>query len=805
MLVSYDWLKEYIDLDNVAPHDLADQMSLTGIEVEGIEVPGDGLKKIVIGEVKECVPHPDSDHLKICQVDVGEEEPLQIICGAPNVAEGQKVITALVGARIGDNVKIKRGKIRGIVSNGMLCALQELGISDSVTPKEYSDGIYILPKTAIVGDSAIEYLGLNDSIIELSITPNRADALSMHGVAYEVGAIYSQVPSFPAIQLTEDPKQTAAEMITAAVKDKEAVLDYHLRLIEDVVIKDSPFWLQMRLMKEGIRPINNVVDATNYILLDYGQPLHAFDYEKLETKKIVVRFAQAGETLTTLDGEERELTTDDLVITNGEVPVALAGVMGGLDSEITEETTTVALEAAMFEGVHVRKTSQRFNLRSESSARFEKGIDQGMILAALDACAAMIAELSGGHVLSGVVTAAETPAKEAVVSITLKKLNAALGTKLAEEEVTTIFSRLGFRTKVAHGEFTVTIPTHRWDIHIPADLVEEVARIYGYDRLPTTLPTGQTNGGLTTRQKKMRRIKELLEGSGVDEAISYAITTAEKAAQFTWEKSNLTQLAWPMSEERTTLRLNVASGLLDDLAYNIARKNTDIALFETGKVFHQEHDPKKELPVEKEHLALALSGNWQRKTWEDPAEKTDFFTLKGLLEKIFNELGIKDGITFARTTAHPELHPGRGADIYYQGEMIGLIGQIHPSLAKGLDINETFAAELDLEKLLVADEPFVYQAVSKFPQVSRDIALLVDREVSHGQLVAAIQAHGGKHLQKIELFDLYQGKNLASGKKSLAYHLTFADPNATLKDEAINHAMEKITKNLEETFHVEVR
>ena len=438
MLVSYKWLNQYLDLSGIAPQELADKMSVTGIEVEGVEVPEAGLKKIVVGEVVECVDHPDSDHLHICQVNIGEEELSQIVCGAPNVEAGIKVIVALPNSRIAGNVKIKKGKMRGQVSNGMICSLQEIGYSDSVIPKEYSEGIQHLPADAVPGEPVFSYLDMDDAIIELSITPNRADALSMRGVAYEVGAIYNQVPTFNDEKLQETTA-AASEKIAVRVEDTTDTPSYQIRVIENVTIAPSPQWLQNLLMNAGIRPINNVVDVTNYILLLFGQPLHAFDYDKLGSQEIVVRRGQTDEELVTLDGATRKLSPENIVITNGAVPVALAGVMGGLDSEITETTTTVALEAALFDPLSIRRTSKEFNLRSESSSRFEKGINKATIDEACDVAAAMIASLAGGEVLAGAVKGAAVVAEDVEVEISLERINHYLGTTLSVAQVNGIF------------------------------------------------------------------------------------------------------------------------------------------------------------------------------------------------------------------------------------------------------------------------------------------------------------------------------------------------------------------------------
>lgn len=806
MLVSYKWLNKYLDLSAVTPKELADKMSVTGIEVEGITVPEEGLKKIVVGEVKECVPHPDSDHLSICQVDIGEEELSQIVCGAPNVKAGIKVIVALPNSRIAGNVKIKKGKMRGQVSNGMICALQEIGYPDSVVPKEYAEGIYYLPQEAVNGEPVFSYLDMDDSIIELSITPNRADALSMRGVAYEVGAIYRQTPHFAEEELVEAAR-LAKEKIKVTVEEPEAVPTYQIRIIEGVKIQSSPQWLQNILMNEGIRPINNVVDITNYILLLFGQPLHAFDYDRLGSQEIVVRQAKATEKIVTLDGETRELTPENLVITNGEHPVALAGVMGGLDSEITETTTTVALEAALFDPISIRRTAKQFNLRSESSARFEKGINQATVAEACDVAAAMIVSLAGGEVLQGAVAGSTYQAEDVTVTITLSRINHYLGTDLTVEEVNEIFEALGFGCQSEGETFTVTVPPRRWDIKIEADIIEEVARIYGYDRLPSTLPSGETvAASLTNEQATTRKIRTLLEDSGLNEAISYALTTEEKSRQFTVKESLVTRLDWPMSEDRSVLRMNLISGLLDNVNYNVARKNSDVAFYEVGRVFYQENDPLTHLPQEVKHVALVLTGTWQDKSWQTQAEAVDFYTIKGLLENLFEQLGITTEISYKATDRLREMHPGRTAEIYLGETVIGFVGQVHPNTAKEYDIPETYVAEFDLSLVIeAAQKGMTFHAVTKFPSVSRDIAMLVAETVTNQEIVTIIQSAAGKFLTDIQLFDVYQGKNIEEGHKSMAYSLTFENPEATMTDEEINRSMTKIEKALSETVGATIR
>ena len=516
MLVSYKWLKELVDVD-VTSAELSEKMSTTGIEVEGVASPAEGLSKLVVGHVLTCEEVPDT-HLHRCLVDTGDEESRQIICGAPNVVAGIKVIVALPGARIADNYKIKKGKIRGMESLGMICSLQELGLPDSIIPKEFADGIQILPDHAVPGDSVFSYLDLDDEIIELSITPNRADALSMRGVAHEVAAIYGKEVHFPSKDLVETDK-SAAEVIQVAI-ESDKILSYKARVIENVTVQSSPQWLQNRLMNAGIRPINNIVDITNYVLLLFGQPMHAFDLDKFEGQKIVARQARDGEKLVTLDAVERDLTAEDIVITVADKPVALGGVMGGQSTEIDTTSKNVVLEAAVFDGKSIRKTSGRLHLRSESSARFEKGINYDTVSEALDFAAALLQELGQGRVLEGQVSAGDLPTEPVQVSTTLDYVNVRLGTDLTFADLEAVFAKLGFGLDGTAETFTVSVPRRRWDIHIQADLVEEIARIYGYDKLPTTLPeAGATAGELTRSQALRRKVRSILtwkrpQGSG---------------------------------------------------------------------------------------------------------------------------------------------------------------------------------------------------------------------------------------------------------------------------------------------------
>lgn len=794
MLVSYKWLKELVDIE-VPSKDLAEKMSTTGIEVEGVTSPAAGLSKIVVGEVLSCEDVPET-HLHVCQVDVGEEAPRQIVCGAPNVRAGIKVMVALPGARIADNYKIKKGKIRGLESLGMICSLGELGISDSVVPKEFADGIQILPADAVNGEEVFSYLDLDDEVIELSITPNRADALSMRGVAHEVAAIYDKAVRFPKFPLVETEKK-ASDVIEVAIESRK-VRTYRARVIENVTIAPSPQWLQNLLMNAGIRPINNVVDVTNYILLYFGQPMHAFDLDKFEERAIVARDARDGEGLVTLDEVERELVAEDIVIAVADKPVALGGVMGGATTEIDNQSKNIVLEAALFDGKSIRKTSGRLNLRSESSSRFEKGINVADIAAAMDAATSMIAELAGGQVLAGVVSAGEVETSPIPVSTSLDYVNRSLGTKLVYSDITDIFRRLGMEIAGDEGSFTVQVPRRRWDIRIPADLVEEIARIYGYDKLPTTLPKEDgTAGELTTSQKLRRQIRTVAEGAGLSEVITYALTTPEKAVAFNLTPTTVTELMWPMTVDRSALRQNMISGMLETVAYNVARKNKDLALYEIGKVFEQSGDPSQDLPQEITKFALALTGLVVEKDFQTRAVPVDFFHAKGILEALFAKYSLQ--VDYVATGHLAALHPGRTAQIELAGQVIGFVGQVHPQLAKDYGIPETYVAEVNMDAIEAALQPAeTFVEISKFPAVSRDIAFLVDQEIQHQAILDAIASANVKRLTKVSLFDIYTGSNIEAGKKSMAYNLTFQNPQDSLTDEEVAKYMEKISVALGE-------
>lgn len=805
MFVSYRWLQEYVDIQDVTAQELADEITKSGIEVEGVEVLNKGVKGVVVGHVLECEKHPEADKLSKCLIDIGEEEPVQIICGAPNIAQGLKVPVAKVGAVLPGNFKIKKAKLRGEASHGMVCSLQELGIDGKLVAKDYADGIFIFPSDAEVGADALEILNLNDKVLELGLTPNRADCLNMLGVAYEVAAIYGREVKLPAADLQEAAEKTS-DYISVSVEATEQNPLYIAKMVKNVKVGPSPMWMQTRLMAAGIRPISNVVDITNYILLEYGQPLHAFDYDKLGSKEIVVRLAKEGETLETLDNQERKLQAHHLVITNGTKALAVAGVMGGADSEVDNDTVNVLIESAYFAGQTVRRTSKDLGLRSESSARFEKGIDPTRTFEAVQHAAALMAKYAGGEALEGVVEVDNLQVEERTVSVTVEKINRVLGTDISASEVSAIFTNLKFPFTEVEGTFHVNVPARRPDITIPEDLVEEVGRLYGYDHIPSTLPTGTiTRGKLTEAQIQRRKVRRYLEVAGLYEAITYSLTSAEKAKQYMVESNEKTpvNLALPMSEERSQLRLSLVPQLLEAVAYNNARKVENVALYEVGSVFLP--TVEGELPKEEQHLAGVMTGLALQHQWQGEKKVVDFFVVKGILEGLLDILGVTKGITYA-PAKREGMHPGRTADILLGGEVIGFIGQLHPEAQKQLDVKETYVFELSLVKVFSANaEETYYNTIPRFPSMTRDMAVVVAKEVKAGEMKHVIAEAGGELLKEVTLFDLYEGEKMEVGKKSLAFSMNYFDPERTLTDEEVTEAHSRVLAAVEEKFGAELR
>lgn len=792
MLISNEWLKDYVNVDQ-SVQALAERITRTGIEVDDIIDYTKDIKKLVVGHVLSKTPHPDADKLNICQVDLGEEEPVQIVCGAPNVDEGQHVIVAKVGGRLPGGIKIKRAKLRGERSEGMICSLQEIGISSHVTPKNYESGIYVFPEAVKPGTDALEAIYLNDQVMEFDLTPNRADALSMVGTAYEVTALYQTKMNKP--QLTSNESQESAkDELTIEVKNEDKVPYYSTRVVHDVTIGPSPVWMQFRLIKAGIRPINNVVDISNYVLLEYGQPLHMFDQEQIGSQSIEVRQAKKDETMRTLDGEERRLLDTDIVITNGKDPIALGGVMGGDFSEVTEQTRHVVVEGAIFDPVSIRHTSRRLNLRSESSSRFEKGIATEFVDEAVDRACYLLERYASGTVLKDRVSHGDLGSFVTPIEITADKVNRTIGFNLTDEEIIDIFEQLGFDTENKNGEITVNVPSRRKDISIKEDLIEEVARIYGYDDIPSTLPVFKdvTSGELTDRQFKTRTVKETLEGAGLDQAITYSLVSKNHATDFALQNRPKIELLMPMSEAHSTLRQSLLPHLIDAVSYNVARKNTNVKLYEIGRVFFG--NGEGELPDEVEYLSGILTGDFVNNTWQSKKESVDFYLTKGVVERIAEKLNLQFDFRAGQIDG---LHPGRTAIVSLNGKDIGFIGELHPTLAANNDLKRTYVFELNYDAMMEVSVGYInYEPIPRFPGVTRDIALEVNHEVTSSELLSIIHENGEDILNDTLVFDVYEGEHLEKGKKSIAIRLSYLDTENTLTDERVNAVHDKILEAL---------
>ncbi|HDG4209371.1 TPA: phenylalanine--tRNA ligase subunit beta [Staphylococcus aureus] len=788
MLISNEWLKEYVTIDDSVSN-LAERITRTGIEVDDLIDYTKDIKNLVVGFVKSKEKHPDADKLNVCQVDIGEDEPVQIVCGAPNVDAGQYVIVAKVGGRLPGGIKIKRAKLRGERSEGMICSLQEIGISSNYIPKSFESGIYVFSESQVPGTDALQALYLDDQVMEFDLTPNRADALSMIGTAYEVAALYNTKMTKPETTSNE-LELSANDELTVTIENEDKAPYYSARVVHDVTIEPSPIWMQARLIKAGIRPINNVVDISNYVLLEYGQPLHMFDQDAIGSQQIVVRQANEGEKMTTLDDTERELLTSDIVITNGQTPIALAGVMGGDFSEVKEHTSNIVIEGAIFDPVSIRHTSRRLNLRSESSSRFEKGIATEFVDEAVDRACYLLQTYANGKVLKDRVSSGELSAFITPIDITADKINRTIGFDLSQNDIVTIFNQLGFDTEINDDVITVQVPSRRKDITIKEDLIEEVARIYGYDDIPSTLPVFEkvTSGQLTDRQYKTRMVKEVLEGAGLDQAITYSLVSKEDATAFAMQQRQTIDLLMPMSEAHASLRQSLLPHLIEAASYNVARKNKDVKLFEIGNVFFA--NGEGELPDQVEYLSGILTGDYVVNQWQGKKETVDFYLAKGVVDRVSEKLNLE--FSYRRADIDG-LHPGRTAEILLENKVVGFIGELHPTLAADNDLKRTYVFELNFDALMAVSVGYInYQPISRFPGMSRDIALEVNQNIPAADLLSTIHAHGGNILKDTLVFDVYQGEHLEKGKKSIAIRLNYLDTEETLTDERVSKVQAEI-------------
>ncbi|GGG90821.1 phenylalanine--tRNA ligase subunit beta [Paenibacillus radicis (ex Gao et al. 2016)] len=813
MKVSYKWLNEYVELSGFTAEELAEKMTRGGIEIDSVESLDKGVSGVVVGYVKSREKHPDADKLNVCKVDVGTGEELQIVCGAKNVEAGQRVPVATIGAVLPGDFRIKRAKLRGVESQGMICSAKELGLNDKLLPKEQQEGILVLPESTPIGTSIGDVLGIHDEVLELDLTPNRSDCLSMLGVAYEIGALTGRPVKLPENTINHTPER-ADSHISVSISAPEHCSHYSARYIKGVKIGPSPLWLQNRLIAAGIRPISNVVDVTNFVMLEYGQPLHAFDADAVQSGKIEVRFAKEGESLVTLDDQERRLEPHMLVITDGVKPIGLAGVMGGANSEVNEGTVNILLESAKFDGGTIRKTSRQLGLRSESSIRFEKEVDPARVIPALDRAAALIAELAEGLVTEGIVEEVIAKAEPAKIDISLAKINGYLGTELSKLEVQTIFERLNFGYSLAEeGKFTVQVPTRRGDITRDVDLIEEVARLHGYDNIPTTPIHGDVTPGALTKPQAIRRdLRRRLTDAGLHEVISYSFTSPERTELFpalSGEGQKPVKLAMPMSEDRSVLRTTLVAQLLETAVYNRNRKNDSISVFEIGSVFHTDEEVLTRLPQEKHRFAALLTGSRTEAQWNRKTEPVDFYDAKGVLETLFQVLGLTSKVRYE--AAQPEnFHPGRTAAVVLETargpQTIGYVGQLHPTLQHESDLADTYVLEIELDELYEqAQFDIGYKALPRYPAMQRDIAVVLERSVPAADLTASAWATAGELLESVRVFDVFTGEKLGADKKSVALSLVYRHADRTLTDEEVTELHGKVVAELEQSFAAELR
>ena len=786
MKLSRKFVSDYIDLDkDLTISKIADDMTNVGNEYDSAE-PLINCTKLITGEVIECVNHPDSDHLHCCKVNIGSEV-LDIVCGAPNVRKGLKVIVALDGAKLPGG-EIKKGMIRGQVSNGMLCSKQELGLDSKFLTDADKNGIHELPVDTKVGVDPIEVMNLDDEVIDFELTSNRGDLLSILGMAYELGAIYNKKVKDVDLSYTSN-NEDVNNMFKVDVKTDDCTL-FLAKKVVDVEIKESPEFIKSRLIASGIRPINNVVDISNYVMLELGQPLHYYDADRLGNT-LVVRNAKDNEVLKTLDNQERTLTPEDIVIADKEKAVGLAGVMGGLSTEVENDTKNIIIESAIFDAVKIRKTSKRI-LRSEASNRFEKGLDPKRTYMAIERSCHLLEKYANAKVVGGLVEYKNIDIKDKVIDITLEKINRVLGITLDKNEVIDILKRLDFKVEDKNDYLQVTVPTRRIDVNIVEDLVEEIGRIYGMDNIKGKLPVLQTVPG--KYDKTLRQIKHKMADLGLNETMSYTLIPKDKVKLFTTDEFTSISLNDPMTEDRNTLRYSLLYSLNEIYNYNKARNNSNISIFEMGKGFYKENDEYKE----DMKLSILLSGDY---VIDVPNIKVDFYYLKGILEELLYFLGFEGRYSLLKNDYVPhELHPGVSAAINVNGTNLGIIGKLHPSVSK----DDIYVMEINLTKLLnIKTGKMKYKEISKFPGIVKDVAFIIDNNITNQEVEQAIKKSSGKLLTKIQLFDIYN--NIEPNKKSMAYKLTFQDPTRTLEDAEVMDAFNKIIEYVEKNLNAKLR
>ena len=790
MLLPIKWLKDYVDFDFDVKK-LADGLSNSGSHVESVIIPSEGLDKIVVGKIEKIEKHPDADKLVICSVNVGDEV-LQIVTGAPNVFEGAIVPVALHGSTVAGGVKIKKGKLRGVESNGMLCSLEELGFDNSVIPKEARNGIFIFPEGTEIGKSALETLFMDNDILELEITPNRPDCLSIMGMAVETAASFDLKTKHKDIKI-ENEVDDFSDHFDDIVIETENCNRYYSKILKNIKIGPSPLWLQAYLMQAGVRPISNIVDLTNFVMLEYGQPLHAFDLDSLKNKKIAVRMAKDGEETVTLDGETRKLTSDDILITDGSEIIGLAGIMGGLDSEITEKTVNVLLEGANFNKENIRKTSRRLNLRSEASSRFEKGIDPNLAKTAVDRVCQLAEMLDIAEVVGGSKDVGDFDKAPKEIKLRLEKVNDLIGVDFTIDEVANILNRLEIETEVKGDYLLAKIPSVRLDLGIEEDLIEEVARIYGYDHVEPKKLRGTLTVGRKPRFRNVEdRIKNLLIGLGYSEFMTYSFVSPSsyEKANYKENEKNIIRILNPLGEDYSIMRTTIVPSMIDALAKNYVRGNENVGGFEIGNTFFPTDG---ELPAEKLKLTMGFY------------DLGDFYYLKESIEKLLWYLGIED--LEVRRKEVSFLHPGRSAEFILKGESLGVFGEVHPKVLENYGLKKkAYVAELDFDKIVENTiGNYTYKELPKYPTMKRDFAFVMDRDIDSVELEKISKKYGKELLESFKVFDIYQGENIEEGKKSVAFSLVFRAADRTLEDAEVTEICEKIVAEIESEIKAKLR
>lgn len=795
MKLPMSWLSDYTDIEGISPKEYADKLTMTGSKVEGVEYLGAELDKVVAGKVLSCEMHPDSDHLHVCMVDVGEGEPLQIVCGAPNVAEGQMVPVALNGAVLPGGVKIKKGKLRGVVSNGMICSHEEMGISESLLGYEPEYGILVLPDDVKPGTDVKDLYGLNENVVEFEITSNRPDCFSIIGLARETAVSFKKSFKIPEVTFHETSDKIT-DKLSIDVQDKDKCLRYTSRMIKNVKIGPSPKWMRERLEACGIRSINNMVDITNYVLLEYGQPMHAFDLRHLEGGKIIVRRANDGEMIKTLDEQDRKLTSDDLVICDAVKPVAIAGVMGGFNSEIKPDTTEVAFESATFDAASVRLTAQRVGLRTEASSRYEKGLDYNNTVPAIERACQLVEELGCGEVVGGAIDVIGNVKDAQPIMFRPEKINAFLGTDISTDEMVEILTSL--EVKIDMENMMLTPPSFRPDLVAEADIAEEIARFHGYDIIPTTLLSGESVIGMKNKEQKVEdKINEVLTAQGMSEIYTYTFVSPSIFDKLNIPAEsplrNTVKITNPLGEDTSVMRTTTIASMMEVLARNYNYRTTSAKMFETAKIFIPTEAGK--LPEEPVIITLGMYG-----------ENADFFTIKGVCEVLFEQLHI-DGVSYIAVTDNPTYHPGRCAEIKVGNKILGTIGEIHPSVSRKFGIDtECYVGELNLENILATmNDDVKYHHLPKYPAVTRDFSILLDKITPVAEIEAVIRKAAGKLLDKLELSDVYEGHQIPEEKKSVMYKAAFRADDRSLTGEEADNLHDKIVKKLENALGAQLR